>query len=1352
MPTINGTSGDDYLDGTDTDDTINGLEGNDTINGGDGDDTIDGGDGDDTLSGGGGDDVLDGGAGSDWATYDTSNTGVTVSLAFEGPQNTGGAGTDTLIGIENLLGSFGNDVLTGDDANNQINGSYGDDVLIGGGGNDHLTSSYGGNATYNGGDGNDIIETSYGWRNVVQFHAGDDQDEVYNLESFDEVKIFDYASAQSIVQDGSDVIVTLSGTDIITFRNTDVATIQPALHFMGTPGDDMMTGTAGSDMLSGAAGDDTISGDDGNDLLSGGAGADTIDGGAGDDTIYSAEISPPWGRPFFNNNPDFVPPVLDTGTDVDTLNGGAGIDLIYAGYGDIVDGGDDLADLLISFAGASSGVIADFHDLDNAGTLTIAGNSISNIRSVLWIEGSNLDDTITGSDQGGDFGTNYAPIFGLDGNDHLIAGRNTGNIYGGNGNDTIEVSQSYTGIGQNGAYYGDAGDDVITITGDGVSYPFATAFGGDGNDILTLAGGISGGDGNDTINVTYNQTYGTVASGDEGDDKITDSAASDTLIGGEGADIISGNDGSDLLFSGGTENAGWGGIGWLERVDTGAEHDVLDGGSGDDTLYAGYGDDIDGGAGTNSLSLSLIGAESGVTLNVGDLESGSPYALGGGTIQNIQQVIGLWGSNFADTLTLSSSIAVYGMGGDDTINGTAEADEIHGGAGADVISAGGGDDQIYVDGEMDLVAGEQIHGATGFDTLINVAPSSFDDQYLSLAGVTLDSIEVLKTMGGTGFSITQANLSGVTTLSGMFAFAEAGTMSLSGLNAQNYVSFLLNPAGNVLDLTGFTSDGFLVVAGSDSADTVIGSALSDNIYANGGDDQLHGGAGFDTIQGGDGNDLLDGGADGDSMEGGAGDDIYIVDSTFDSVFENAGEGTDTVQTSITYSLATNPGRINIENLVLTGTAAINGTGNALSNVMTGNGAANTLNGGAGNDTLYGNDGNDTLIGGIGNDTLDGGAGVDTASYSTSAAVNVNLALAGAQNTGGAGIDTLVSIENLLGSAFGDVLQGNGANNSLSGGGGNDTLEGGSGDDMLNGGAGTDSASYASAAVGVNVDLGLAGAQNTVGAGTDTLIGIEKLVGSGFNDVLRGDGADNALTGGNGDDDLFGNGGNDTLTGGAGHDRMYGGTGDDTYFVSDGTDLASESAGEGHDQVIASTNYTLGANVEDLTLTGSGLVGRGNDLDNTIAGTASANKLYGNGGNDSLNGQAGDDDLFGGTGNDTLTGGTGQDKLVGGAGNDRFVFDDGDFGGATRTTADQITDFAAGDTIDLGGVDANSLLAGDQGFGFVGTSAFSHMAGELRYEKVSGDTYVQGDINGDGIADFMIHLAGLHTLQASDFLI
>jgi len=198
--------------------------------------------------------------------------------------------------------------------------------------------------------------------------------------------------------------------------------------------------------------------------------------------------------------------------------------------------------------------------------------------------------------------------------------------------------------------------------------------------------------------------------------------------------------------------------------------------------------------------------------------------------------------------------------------------------------------------------------------------------------------------------------------------------------------------------------------------------------------------------------------------------------------------------------------------------AIGGSGN---DTLIGNDAANWLQGNGGNDTLNGGSGNDRLSGGSGSNTLNGGSGVDTADYSVgvTAAVTANLSTGTATYNAGLATDAFNSIENLIGSSFADKLTGNSGAN---------VIEGGAGNDTLNGGAGIDTVSYTSATAGVTVNLGIAVAQNTVGAGSDTLFNFENLSGSSFADTLTGNGGDNVITGRGGADILAGGGGNDSF--------------------------------------------------------------------------------------------------------------------------------------------------------------------------------------------------------------------------------
>ncbi|MBE9205566.1 calcium-binding protein [Nostoc sp. LEGE 06077] len=223
---------------------------------------------------------------------------------------------------------------------------------------------------------------------------------------------------------------------------------------------------------------------------------------------------------------------------------------------------------------------------------------------------------------------------------------------------------------------------------------------------------------------------------------------------------------------------------------------------------------------------------------------------------------------------------------------------------------------------------------------------------------------------------------------------------------------------------------------------------------------LYGTLNNNIINGGTGNDRLNGGGGIDTLSGGLGDDTYIVDTTTDTIIENAGAGVDTVSSSVTFSLAA---LANIENLTLTGTAAINGTGNAANNIITGNSGNNTLSAGAGNDRLVGGAGIDTLSGSLGNDTYivdtttdiiieNAGAGVDTVSssvtFSLAALANIeNLTLTG------------TSAINGTGNAANNIIIGNSGNNTLSAGAGNDRLVGGAGIDTLSGGLGVDRFDY-----------------------------------------------------------------------------------------------------------------------------------------------------------------------------------------------------------------------------------------------------------------------------------------------------
>jgi hypothetical protein len=309
----------------------------------------------------------------------------------------------------------------------------------------------------------------------------------------------------------------------------------------------------------------------------------------------------------------------------------------------------------------------------------------------------------------------------------------------------------------------------------------------------------------------------------------------------------------------------------------------------------------------------------------------------------------------------------------------------------------------------------------------------------------------------------------------------------------------------------------------------------------------------------------------------------------------------------------------------------------------------------------------------------------------------------------------------------DTINGTAGADAIDGGGGSDTVYGYAGDDILSGGAGDDTL------------FGHDGRDTLYGAD-----GADRLYGGLLDDQLYGDA---------GNDVLNGQAGNDTLGGGDGNDVMRGGDGDDRYRVGSTGDWVIEEPGGGGDTVTATVDYRLTADVENLVLTSAARTGIGNDLANTLFGSGSSNVLKGADGDDILRGKGGRDVLLGGAGADLLDGGIGKDTLTGDAGRDVFVFRDGDLG-STRPLADEITDFrqAVHEKIQLRSVDADATITGDQGFTFIGSEAFTGAAGQLRYDQQAGNTYVEGDVNGDGAADFAIMLLGAVNLVQADFVL
>lgn len=467
--------------------------------------------------------------------------------------------------------------------------------------------------------------------------------------------------------------------------------------------------------------------------------------------------------------------------------------------------------------------------------------------------------------------------------------------------------------------------------------------------------------------------------------------------------------------------------------------------------------------------------------------------------------------------------------------------------------------------------------------------------------------------------------------------------------------------------------------------------------------------------------------------------------------------------------------------------AMNGTGNARENFLKGNSQANQLEAGAGNDTLDGGAGNDTLIGGSGKDIMIGGAGNDTyylddigdvvrevtattggvdtviltstgfTAYTLADGLEnveftrgtaIRLTGNGTRNVitsagGNDQIDGLGGNDTIDGGEGNDIITGGEGNDTLSGGGGNDTLYGGNGDDTLDGGFGTNKL--------------VGGLGNDAYVVSNTITTIVEAASEGYDrvyaavdyrlgatlEMLTLIGNARAAYGNDIGNQIEGNGMANFIDGGKGADLMSGGDGNDTYIVDNIGDRVVENANEGTDRVNASVSLTLATNVEWLTLTGTDAIsGTGNSLANAVIGNDGNNRLAGLGGNDFLSG---------GAGADTLVGGLGADNLKGGAGADTFVFES--TGDSTRDPSgrDTISDFsrAEGDRIDLSRVDANGADAGEGAFKLV--SAFDGFHGALTVTAQGSQWLVQGDVNGDKVADFALLVTSATALVAADFV-
>ena len=1270
--TINGTAFGDVMGGLGGNDTINGLAGNDILDGGSGADVLNGGDGDDILIGGLGNDTLNGGAGFDVADYSGAGAGVTVNLATG--VASGGAGSDTLTGIEEVRGTAHADVLTGDAGNNTLRGGGGIDTLNGGGGNDQLFAG----APGEGGGAPDIIKgpgtanSSIG--TAVSLAGGFDLGTRADVANSSTIP---HATVVATTHGGTEYYaVTVVAGDTVVF-DIDSASFDSVLRLYDSSGvqlaqnDDSANdgGNATDSNLShtfATAGTYYI---EVSRWQSGSEGAgNLVTAAPPSGGTYTLHVSVP-SAPVVPL--DYLGATMNGEAGDDTLNGGIGRDTLNGGDGDdlLIGGGDN--DTINGGAGTDtalfSGNRADYTISLNSGVTTVTGpdgtDTLTNVERLQFLDGffdpsgAPLGGGSINGTAGADVlnGTsNNDTINGLDGDDVINGGLGDDTIDGGAGIDTAVFSgtMAQSAVSTSGG--------VTTVTGpdgtDTLTNVERLQF-SDGTLIVGAGGGqyYAGTSGADTINGT---TFNDEIHGADGDDVINALGGNDLVYGEAGNDTLVGGAGFDILY-GGTGN---------DRLE-GDAGDQLWGEDGDDTLVA-VGTAATGSilmvgaAGTDTAILRGASAQLNLATGVGSVGSSAVAAYGienviiEGSGAGMRTVTGNGASNVFSVGALgndgSFGVTFDGLSGDDILTGGAGNDILTGGAGIDVLYGRGGNDRLEGD------AGDQLWGEDGDDTLVAVGSAATASILLVGAAGTDTAIlrgssAQLNLAAGTG-SVGSSAVAAYGIENVVIEGSGAGTRTVSG-----------DGANNVFSVGAFGNDGSFGVT----------------FDGKGGDDILTGGAGADVLYGGDGTDRLEGGA-GDQLWGENGDDTLVAvgSAATGSILLVGAAGTDTAilrGASAQLNLATGAGSVGSSSMMAYGieNVIIEGSGAGMRTV-TGNGANNVFSVGAlGNDgsfgvTFDGLSGDDILTGGAGNDILIGGTGIDVL-YGRGGNDRLE-GDAGDQLWGEDGDDTLVAVGS---AATASIL--------LVGAAGTDTaiLRGSSAQLNLASGVGSVGAS-AIAAYGIeNVVIeGSGGGTRTVsGNGANNVFSVGALGNDGsFGVTFDGKAGDDILTGGAGADVLYGGTGNDRLEGGAG-DQLWGEDGDDTLVAvgsaatgsillvgAAGTDTAI-LRGSTATLDLAAGNGSVGSSavaaygIENVIIEGSGAAMRtvsGNGANNVFSVGALGNDgavgvtFDGRSGDDVLTGGRGNDILIGGAGDDILRSGGGTDELRGGAGTDTIV--------------------------------------------------------------------------------------------------
>ncbi len=1167
-------------------DTLSGLAGDDVLGGRDGNDSLDGGDGDDFLVGYLGNDTLIGGAGRDQII---ESNGVNLL--------DGGAGDDILWAsgaLATVIGGDGDDLI-------DVLAEMGS-VVDAGAGDDVVMVSRG---TVTLGAGRDIIgPRSYNEVPVAsdfQVGAGGDAIHLGWLGLTGTVAEM-LASGKAVwVQDGADALLYVdydgragptAPASILRLTSVNVAalTADNLIGLAATLGDDTLAGLGyadtiaasdGNDWIRGNMGADSINGEAGNDSLDGGMGDDTLIGGAGDDTIKG-------------------------GPENDLIDGGDGNDTaIFSGKrADYVVETDGVTTTVTDAYGTDtlSGVeILVFDDAVETANIApvLTGDLVATVQfgkscvlTAADIGFTDPDDTEVVFDvsnvRGGGVFVNGEQVTSFT-NADLAAG---------------QVAFRH------GGYSADAaGFDVSVGDGDGTSAKAAFAVmvddsagrvitGFDAGEIELISKNAVGVQGNggtggyvgtpDGRYVLFSSSATNLVEGTPDDlqqhvyrkdlrtgEVLRVDALGDGTIGNSTAWATSiSDDGSLAMFVSGANNFGLTGSStpymvYTKNLITGevAVVSTLPGGGipdvgafngvltpdGAKAYYTAISFNLGDGVPIDFSGMIYVKTlADGHTVRADDFNSTHDWTFYSADFYDMTRDGGkiLFSSN-APNLVAGDTNGWYDLFVLDTATGVIQI--------ASVAASGGAlSTSEYIGGRLSADGGKVVFStvATG---LTATDPDGVKQVYvkdMATGAVTLISTDATGHAGNAASSHGDFSADG-----NVVYFTSTATNLVSGDDngQQDLFAYDLTTgavtrvaAGNGLtheglslndDLYAFTSEAGNLVAGDENG---ASDAFLMHVTGN---DSLMGGAGNDTLRGLGGNDTLDGGPGNDKLYGGKGNDTYVITQAGDQIFENAGEGFDTVRSGITFKAAAN-----IEAVVLTGDANIQAQGNALNNALTGNTGNNTLTGGDGNDTLAGLEGNDKLDGGNDHDVISGGAGRDSL-------------------LGGEGSD------NLDGGADNDQLNGGARWDTLIGGEGDDILDGGSDNDAMYGGVGNDT--YVVDHVGDRV-------YESYGEGTDTVKAsvsfalspdVENLyltgttaingTGNGLHNAINGNSGNNVLSGGLGNDSLYGWDGNDSLTGGNDHDsltggndhdRLSGGNGNDTLIGGGGNDVLGGGAG------------------------------------------------------------------------------------------------------------------------------------------------------------------------------------------------